>query len=146
MTGWLPRHRRAPCRVAFILVTVLAGSVLLAPVVEADQPDYDCTDFDTQAIAQDFYEKNGGPLYDPFNLDDDADGVACEDWERDYEQTRSGENGSAGLDGVNMDCADFATQREAQRYFEEDGGAMDDNVDHLDANHNGLACEPGEPG
>ena len=90
MTGWLPRHRRAPCRVALILAAVLAGSVLLAPVVEADQPDYDCTDFDTQAIAQDFYEENGGPLYDPHNLDDDADGVACEEWERDYAADQRG--------------------------------------------------------
>lgn len=40
--------------------------------------DYDCTDFDTQEDAQEFYEEEGGPDEDPHNLDRDGDGVACE--------------------------------------------------------------------
>lgn len=50
-----------------------------------------------------------------------------------------------GLDGVDYDCNyDFASQEEAQAYFEADGGSVYNNADGLDRNHNGLACEPGE--
>lgn len=38
----------------------------------------DCSDFSTQAAAQAFFEQNGGPAQDPFNLDVDNDGRACE--------------------------------------------------------------------
>ncbi len=38
----------------------------------------DCSDFSTQAAAQTFFEQNGGPQNDPFNLDVDNDGRACE--------------------------------------------------------------------
>ncbi|WP_413308821.1 excalibur calcium-binding domain-containing protein [Bacillus sp. 1P10SD] len=41
--------------------------------------DHDCTDFATQEDAQLFYEANGGPEYDPHDLDRDNDGMAC-DW------------------------------------------------------------------
>ena len=49
------------------------------------QPDYDpggtadtanCSDFDTQQEAQDFFEAEGPG--DPHNLDADDDGIACE--------------------------------------------------------------------
>jgi hypothetical protein len=49
-----------------------------------------------------------------------------------------------GLDGVDYDCYDFATQGAAQAYFEADGGSISNNANGLDQNHNGLACEPGE--
>lgn len=39
------------------------------------------------------------------------------------------------------DCADFATQKEAQQYFESIGGSSTQNADRLDENHNGVACE-----
>jgi hypothetical protein len=38
----------------------------------------DCSDFSTQQQAQDFFTQNGGPQNDPFNLDVDNDGQACE--------------------------------------------------------------------
>ncbi len=41
-------------------------------------PDRDCSDFQTQAEAQAFYEAAGGPDRDPHRLDPDKDGVACE--------------------------------------------------------------------
>lgn len=42
----------------------------------ADDPgQYDCDDFRTQSEAQDFYEYIGG---DPYYLDGDNDGIACE--------------------------------------------------------------------
>lgn len=44
-------------------------------------------------------------------------------------------------DKVNYNCVDFPTQREAQLYFKSQGGSVDKNVDYLDDNHNGVACE-----
>jgi Excalibur calcium-binding domain len=134
--------------VALTVVAALAGVALLplgASAIQSDY-DYDCTDFDSRADAQAFYEENGGPLYDPFNLDDDEDGQACEEWDRKYEQYANGANGSNGEDGIDKDCNDFRHQAEAQRYFEADGGSANENVDRLDPNHNGIACEHGEPG
>ena len=39
------------------------------------------------------------------------------------------------------DCSDFATQEKAQVYFESKGGSPTNNVDRLDADHDGIACE-----
>lgn len=41
--------------------------------------DYDCEDFATQSEAQRFFEKYGGPREDPYDIDRDNDGIACED-------------------------------------------------------------------
>ncbi len=141
-------HHQQIRRGCGLLVTVLAMWSLPPPAAGAAQTgrDYDCTDFDSRADAQDFYEELGGPLYDPFNLDDDEDGKACEEWAGDFARTAAGEDGVNGKDGIDKDCADFETPARAQRYFLEDGGSMKQNVDHLDANHNGVACEQGEPG
>lgn len=51
---------------------------------------------------------------------------------------------STGLDGVDYDCYNFATQGVAQAYFEADGGSISNNADGLDRNQNGFACEPGK--
>ena len=57
------------------------------PTPESDVPDtkYDpqgedrnCSDFDTWALAQAFYEAAGGPETDRHRLDRDGNGVACE--------------------------------------------------------------------
>jgi len=42
---------------------------------------------------------------------------------------------------VDKDCSDFATQQEAQAYFESLGGSSTNNVDGLDSDHDGIACE-----
>src|SRR2546429_425980 len=49
--------------------------------------------------------------------------------------------------GGGVTCADFATQQDAQAYFEAHGGSASNNVDNLDPNGNGIACEglPGTP-
>lgn len=39
------------------------------------------------------------------------------------------------------DCKDFATHAEAQAYFEGKGGSQTNNVDKLDADRDGIACE-----
>jgi endonuclease YncB( thermonuclease family) len=46
--------------------------------------------------------------------------------------------GSAAAD---RDCSDFSTQAEAQRYFVSHGGSPSNDVDRLDADHDGVACE-----
>jgi hypothetical protein len=44
-------------------------------------------------------------------------------------------------------CADFKTQPEAQKWFDDHGGSKENNVANLDPNRNGIACEglPGTP-
>jgi len=43
--------------------------------------------------------------------------------------------------GGDKDCSDFATHAEAQDYFQSKGGSPTNNVDKLDSDHDGLACE-----
>ncbi|MGC4105252.1 MAG: excalibur calcium-binding domain-containing protein [Thermomicrobiales bacterium] len=45
-------------------------------------------------------------------------------------------------------CTAFSTQAEAQAYFDAHGGSATNNVDFLDADRDGIACEhlPGTPG
>ena len=40
--------------------------------------DYDCSDFPSSASAQVFFLAAGGPTSDPYGLDRDGDGLACE--------------------------------------------------------------------
>jgi Excalibur calcium-binding domain len=47
----------------------------------------------------------------------------------------------AALAQADKDCADFSSQAEAQAYFEANGGSPSNNVDNLDADHDGQACE-----
>jgi len=44
-------------------------------------------------------------------------------------------------DGIDYDCDDFDTQEEAQEYFESQGGSANTNVDGLDGDGDGIACE-----
>jgi len=45
-------------------------------------------------------------------------------------------------DGIDYDCSDFDTQKEAQEYFESQGGSSSNNVDDLDGNDgDGIVCE-----
>jgi hypothetical protein len=41
---------------------------------------------------------------------------------------------------VDKDCSDFPTQHKAQKYFKKHGGPKRD-PSHLDADHDGIACE-----
>ncbi len=43
--------------------------------------------------------------------------------------------------GGDKDCKDFATHAEAQSYFISKGGSPTNNIDRLDADHDGIACE-----
>src|SRR5918992_2693658 len=61
-------------RIAVTLALALA--ITLAAATPAAAQDRDCSDFDSQAEAQDFFE-NAGPG-DPHRLDADHDGRACD--------------------------------------------------------------------
>ncbi len=46
-----------------------------------------------------------------------------------------------GPDNIDKDCSDFGSHQEAQDYFESQGGSQSNNVDRLDRDGDGLACE-----
>jgi hypothetical protein len=61
----------------------LAALLLVTSMGTAqDSDDFDCADFSTQAEAQSVYDANN-PAEDPFNLDADDDGRACESLDSD---------------------------------------------------------------
>jgi hypothetical protein len=140
---------------------VLAASLSLAATYSighhaAAQETPDCSWFTTYDEAQLYYLDH--PEATPY-IDPNYDGRACEVWfgvageiAADDGQaiapdgsSSGGESivssGSGGLDGVDYDCGDFASQADAQAYFESDGGSATNNVDGLDSNTNGIACE-----
>jgi hypothetical protein len=53
---------------------VLLCVCIAAPTASAHRRDYDCSDFATQAEAEEYLLPG-----DPYNLDADGDGIACED-------------------------------------------------------------------
>jgi Excalibur calcium-binding domain len=73
----LTRTRAVP------LVSAVLAVAALAPSAQAAGPparaaDLDCSDFGSQASAQDYFLSRGGPSSDPDRLDGDGDGIACE--------------------------------------------------------------------
>jgi hypothetical protein len=61
--------------VVLAFVTVIAvGFAAQAPSASAHRRDYDCADFANQAEAEEYLLPG-----DPYNLDADSDGIACED-------------------------------------------------------------------
>lgn len=65
-------------RVTVGILALATGLVIaLASGDHARAVDYNCSDFATQADAQNFFLSQGGPSSDPYNLDPDHDGVAC---------------------------------------------------------------------
>jgi hypothetical protein len=42
---------------------------------------------------------------------------------------------------ADKDCADFATQAQAQAFFDSKGGSPTNNVDNLDGEGDGIACK-----
>ncbi len=105
----------------------MAVMLVLAPAAMA-QTDYDCADFATQEEAQQFLLAG-----DPYGLDEDNDGMACD-------TLPSGGTGggiSQPPTQSDLDCADFASQAEAQATFDADPS----DPNGLDADGDGIACE-----
>jgi len=62
-----------------LAVVGIAGALSLSSLGAVAQPrDFDCSDFRTHKQAQKFFKKHH-PKQDPYNLDADNDGIACED-------------------------------------------------------------------
>lgn len=70
-----------PCK---FLLAAIAGAMAISLALLAGSPteseaaDRDCSDFSSQAAAQEFFVAEGGPSSDPHRLDADGDGIACE--------------------------------------------------------------------
>lgn len=116
-----------------------AISLILAPVALAQ--DVDCPQL-TYAEAQAILAEDPS---DPDGLDDDGDGIACDANAGDGSTagpaagsgggSSPGPGASPGAD--DLDCADFATQAEAQAEFDADPS----DPNGLDADADGIACE-----
>jgi hypothetical protein len=48
---------------------------------------------------------------------------------------------AGGADARDVDCKDFRTQRQAQRFFKKHDGSRRNDPYGLDADHDGKACE-----
>jgi hypothetical protein len=115
---------------ALLVVAVLTFFGILLAAAPSQAQDLDCTDFDVQEDAQEELERNPD---DPYNLDNDGDGIACES----LPSSRGGEGGDAdGISG-DLDCADFDSQEEAQNELEDDPS----DPNNLDEDNDGTACE-----
>ena len=125
------------------------------PTPGTASPDRNCSDFDTWAEAQAFFEAEGGPESDPHRLDHDGDGIACESLPGAPDQATPTPESRAptptpgtGYDpeGPDRNCSDFDTWAEAQAFYEAAGGPESD-PHGLDRDRNGIACEslPGAP-
>jgi hypothetical protein len=66
-------------RIALLGLTAALVAASLAASSATAFVDKDCSDFPTQAKAQKYFKKHGGPRRDPSGLDADHDGIACED-------------------------------------------------------------------
>jgi hypothetical protein len=53
----------------------------------------------------------------------------------------SSSGSSAPAEAGDVDCRNFATHAQAQRWFVAHGGSASNDVAGLDGNHNGIACE-----
>ena len=118
---------------------------------EMEEPDRDCSDFDTWAEAQAFYKAAGGPDSDPHNLDSNGDGIACESLPGSPKQALPTPTPIQSAtppepEEPDRNCSDFDTWQEAQDFFLNAGGP-DSDPHGLDGNDDGIACEslPGAP-
>jgi hypothetical protein len=112
-----------------LLAVCFSTLLIFASPTFAQEDQYDCVSFGSQESAQAELERDPS---DSSNLDADNDGIACEDY--DYGTTGTSPQDDAGGD---LDCADFATQAEAQAEYDADPS----DPNGLDADDDGIACE-----
>lgn len=82
---------------AVLLPITIAFLIAFAAPASAQATDYDCSDFSNQAEAQEYLLPG-----DPYNLDGDNDGIACEDLPCpcSYEEGGGGGGGGGGEEGT----------------------------------------------
>src|SRR5215217_5971316 len=117
-------------------IVLLMLTLLLTPPAFAQTDRYDCPDFTYQEEAQAVYEQDRS---DPYGLDGDNDGIACEDL-----PSRGGsptgdqyDDQASTQQAADLDCADFSTRGQAQAEFAKDRS----DPNRLDADNDGQACE-----
>ncbi len=101
--------------------------------VPAPTGDLDCADFATQEEAQAVLDANPS---DPNYLDGEGDGIACESLPT-APASAPEPNPPEHTPTGDLDCADFATQGEAQKVLE----ANPSDPNYLDGEGDGIACE-----
>jgi Excalibur calcium-binding domain len=116
----------------FATVCWIICSLLVAGTSLAQDDQFDCASFGSQESAQTELERDPS---DPSDLDGDDDGEACETYPYNG-------GGGGGGDDEELDCADFATQEEAQAELEQDRS----DPNRLDADNDGIPCEELLPG
>lgn len=122
--------RRLSVLAALSLMVLLVSSP--AAFGQSEANDLDCSDFNTQGQAQAEYDQNTN---DPNNLDNDGDGIACESLPSG--SGTGGGNGGASNGPQDLDCANFASQQDAQTNLNANPG----DPNRLDADNDGVACE-----
>ena len=76
----MPRSITAKMLAAPVVAALATLVLALVPAgASARHVDKDCDNFASQKAAQIYFLKQGGPRYDPDDLDGDHDGIACED-------------------------------------------------------------------
>jgi hypothetical protein len=132
---WLRRGRRLLSILGVMFFTLALLGLSASPAF-AQTDRYDCPDFDFQEDAQRIYDQNPS---DPYGLDDDNDGIACES----LPSRGDSPTGDQYDDQTNtqqaddLDCADFSTRGQAQAEFAKDRS----DPNNLDADNDGQACE-----
>lgn len=113
------------------------GAVLLLVLgLEATNTDIDMgTLFETGSVSDSMIERDADG-----NIAVSQDGDVITSIWRDINGNTVAE-GTPGAKGEDMyNCDDFATQGEAQRFFDNAGGVAND-VNNLDGNNDGVACQ-----
>ncbi|WP_425440477.1 excalibur calcium-binding domain-containing protein [Prauserella shujinwangii] len=109
------------------------------------QDDYDCGDFTYQEEAQQVFDSVPG---DPYRLDANGDGVACEDLPskpkpkpepkpQPEPAPSTQDNPAPAATDTDKDCRDFASQDEAQAVLDADPS----DPHRIDGDNDGIACE-----
>lgn len=116
-----------------VLIHILAilPTLLTWLTASAAPPAFTCDTFRYQEQAQAILAEDPA---DPFGLDHDGNGLACESLpnaDRSVDPPLPG-----GAQGFDLDCLDFAFQDQAQRVYNADPG----DPHGLDPTHDGIAC------
>src|SRR4051794_38862794 len=111
---------------AIIVTLVASAGFAVAAAPASSQADFNCSDFAYQEDAQ-------AKLLDgdPYHLDQDGDGVACQS----LPHRGSGPATAPSQPTESVDCSDFAYQEDAQAYL------LPGDPHHLDADRDGVACQ-----
>jgi len=95
-----------------LLLTLGAGALWACAPSEAQAFDLDCADFANQREAQEQLLPG-----DPYRLDGDNDGIACEDLPCPCSTSRGGESGGGEPTALSRRAARRAAKREGRRFL-----------------------------